>query len=163
MISNTYANQLLNLMFGVSAKIEGAEQVYMGLCENEPNKLTGAVDSEPSATSYKRKLIGGTKETTKYFGKIADNGVITNAAYGGVITNHSEIQFVTARQDWTEGDKKIYYWFLSNSDVKGAPAIIWGLIKDIDEQDGIEVPHDTVPTFYEGQLKASIDVQLDEN
>ena len=50
---------------------------------------------------------------------------------------------------------KQYYWFLSES--AAGPAIIWGKING---DAGVTINAETVPVFYEGELKASIDVAL---
>ncbi len=149
MISNVYANKILNALTGISDAISRPNYVYFGLCKTAPDASTGAVSDEPTAASYARKIVGGSSSGIQYFG----------SASGGVIKNNEELQMKTARQAWSTSDDKLYYWFLSES-ATGA-ATIWGTIKDIDGNEGIEVPAATVPTFYEEQLKASIDVSLD--
>ena len=174
MICKNYVSKILNTMFGLSGNISRPEFVYMGLCTTEPNDVNGQVIDEPTATSYERKLVGGEGLGVQYFGTRtteADGKVnIKSNAELGVIENTAEIQFKTAREAWTTNGTKLYYWFLSTYAKKpssiangGCDAMVWGVIKDINKQDGIEVPQDTVPTFYEEQLKASIDVPLDEN
>lgn len=148
MISNTYATKILKVMTGVSDSLPRANYVYIGLSTTEPNAATGLVSGEPSAASYSRKIVGGKEHSETYFGSNT----------GGVITNLQEIQFKTARQAWTDGTTKLKYWFLSESAT--GVATIWGVIKDVDGTEGIFVEENTVPTFYENELKASIDVPL---
>lgn len=148
MISNAYANKILNVITGVSGSISQANYVYLGLCVSEPNPSTGAVNSEPTAPSYKRRLVGGALSyQDKAFGSADD----------GIITNDKEIQFNTARESWGEGSSKLMYWFLSET--TSGVATMWG---EINDGNGIEIAANTVPTFYEGELKASIDVALSE-
>lgn len=151
MISNTYANTILNTL----VRRTGSENpsIYLGLCKTEPDAATGAVNGEPPISVMVGEEIVKTGYTRK--------NVISSfsSASGGVITNSGEIQMNTARQPWGEGEDKMMYWFLSHS--ASSNAVIWGKIKDADGNEGIEIPMNTVPTFYEGQLKASIDVPLD--
>lgn len=150
MISNAYANKILNMLTGVKDEIVMPQYVYLGLSETEPSKSTGTVTGEPTVNSYERKIVGGSSGT-KHF--IDDNN---NCASGGIITNKKEIQLKTAREAY---GKKMNYWFLSDS--KTGAANIWGTINEVDGViNGIEVGANTVPTFYEYELKASIDVEL---
>lgn len=156
MISKTYASKILNTLTGAttstSSTLSAPTTVYLGLCASEPDATTGAITDagEPSSiASYERKKVGGTSVDTQYFG-------VSNAT--GVITNQTEIQMKTAREAYPS---KIYYWFLTTSYAKGTGnAFLWGKIKDVDGNEGIEVGAATVPTFYEGELQASIDVDL---
>lgn len=152
MISNTYANNILDVMVGKNQSLTAPASLYLGLCKTQPDAATGAVADEPSAASYARKSVGGYSSSgsvTNFFGK----------ASGGIITNNAEIQMKTARESWGEGEDKLNYWFLSNGATGNA--IIWGELYDEEGTHGIEVAMNTVPTFYEGTLKASIDVELD--
>ena len=156
MISKTYASKILNTLFSTSSSssytISPSSAVYLGLCASEPDRATGALTDagEPSAiASYERKKVGGTQTEIQYFGISSNTGVITNSG---------EIQMKTARENYPA---KMNYWFLTTNGVKGTgSAILWGEIKDSDGNTGIVVSTATVPTFYEGELKASIDVEL---
>lgn len=165
MISNNYANKILNTIVGYSDSISMPSVVYLGLCTTEPNRETGAVSDEPPTqiveddktvtTGYQRKKVGGSTLSSD-----SKFGVATN----GKIINQNEIQMKTARRPWG----KLNYWFLSES-ASGGVANIWGEVKGVDENGepnedvGIEVGINTVPTFYEGNLKASIDVSLTDD
>ena len=141
MISNAYANKILNVLCGLSDSLNLPSNLYLGLSSSEPNPSTGLVAGEPTADSYKRTIVGGGSSSVKKFGN----------ADAGKIENTSEIQFNTARQAW--GTMK--YFFLSESATGNA--ILWGAIND---GAGVNVAADTVPTFYEGELKISLDVPL---
>lgn len=144
MISNTYANQILNLICGVSDTLSLPGKLYLGLSASAPS-ASGAVNGEPSAASYERTVVGGSGADTKKFGD----------AVSGVISNQSEIQFKTARTAWGT----MNYFFLSESET-GA-AILWGELMNKDGTQGVTIGAETVPVFYEGDLKASLDVALD--
>lgn len=146
MISANYADKILTAIAGVSDNISRPANVYLGICITEPNAITGAVSDEPSANSYERKKVGGSSLSTQCFG----------SASGGIIKNSIEIQMKTARESWG----KNYYWFLSDSE-SGA-ANIWGELKDRDGVHGVTITAETVPTFYENTLQASIDVPITE-
>ena len=158
MISKSYASKILNTLFGTTSTssyiLSSHTDVYLGLCASEPERATGALTSagEPSTiASYERKKIGGTKTEYPYFGISSNTGVIENS---------TEIQMKTARENYPA---KMNYWFLTTSQTKGnGNAFLWGEIKDSDGNTGITVTTATVPTFYEGELKASIDVALNE-
>lgn len=141
MVSQTHANKLLNVTCGVS-DITLPSTVYLGLCANEPAATNGAVTGEPTVDSYERKLVGGSTAHTRLF----------SAGAGGVITNGAEIQMKTAREAY---GATMHYFFLSES--ASGNAILWGKING---DTGLTVGAESVPTFYEGQLKASIDVAL---
>lgn len=143
MVSQAKANTHLSALCGKAA-ITQASSVYLGFCASEPGATNGAITDEPTAASYSRKLVGGSSAPTQYFG----------VPSGGVVTNSSEIQMATAREDMGMQ----YYWFLSES-ISGN-AYLWGKLYASDGTEGIEVKAETVPVFYEGQLKASIDVAL---
>lgn len=140
MISNTYANKILNHLCGNNENLAQPDALYLGLCANEPNAADGAVTGQPTAPSYARVIVGG-KNYTNHFGSAVD----------GKITNSLEIQFKTARTAW--GNMK--YFFLSTSATGNA--IMWGQIND---GAGITISDETVPTFYEGELTISLDVPL---
>lgn len=158
MISKAYASKILNTMFGTAASNSGNvitpnTTVYLGLCASEPDRVTGALTSagEPSSiASYERKKVGGTQTSElQYFGLSSSTGVIQN---------NMEIQMKTAREAYPA---KINYWFLTTSSSKGSgSAMVWGEVKDSEGNQGITVDKATVPTFYEGELKVSIDVEL---
>lgn len=151
MISNSYANKILDAIVGKADAISRPAYVYLGLCKTEPNASTGALGgSEPTAPSYARKIVGGSSSDTQF-----------GTASGGIISNSSEIQMKTAREAWSTSDDKLYYWFLSDSATGNA--IIWGKLFDVDGNEGIVVGVATVPTFYERQLQASIDVPLQDD
>lgn len=145
MISNTYANKILNVACGVSGSVSLPEYLYLGLCSAEPNTSSGVITGEPTAApSYARVPVGGSKHSIKYFG----------SASGGKISNSTEIHFKTAQEDW--GTMK--YFFLSESTT--GVAILWGKING---DNGVEIKvtnGEVVPVFYVGDLKASIDVEI---
>lgn len=119
MISKTQSSKILNALMGIS-DFDAPSTVYLGLCASEPDVTTGAVTNagEPSSVaSYERKKVGGTSVDTQYFG---------TSSQTGIISNKTEIQLKTAREDYPA---KINYWFLS-SGATGA-AYIWGRIKDV--------------------------------
>lgn len=119
MISNTYSNKVLNALMGVSS-FTSLSNVYLGLCENEPDVATGSLANaaEPtSVASYERKMVSGTgSSSSKYF----------SSAVSGIIKNNEEIQLKTAREDYPG---KINYWFLSET--SSGSAYMWGRIKDV--------------------------------
>lgn len=152
MISQTHVNTLLNATFGIS-DIDAPTNLYMGLCVSEPNHENGKLDGcgEPTShESYERKNVadcfGSFKENA------TGNPTASATAAGGIITNIKEIQMKTIR-DTALGTMK--YWFLSYSSTGNA--IIWGKING---DNGVNIAENTVPVFYEGELKASIDVAL---
>ena len=142
MISTTFANKILNVLVGSSTSVSAATSVYFGMCANEPS-ASGTVSGEPTGASYRRKVVGG-NNTSKLFG----------AASGGIVTNTTEVQSYTAREAWGT----VNYWFLS--DTATGAANIWGEIYDKNGNKGLNIAAETVPTFYEGELRASIDVPL---
>lgn len=145
MISNIYANDILEVLCGTGS-LSTPSKIYLGLSSTAPDSATGIVTGEPTAPSYVRIIVGGTNVTPDFeaFG----------SASGGVIENTEEINFKTAREAW--GTMK--YFFLSTSATTGA-AYLWGkIIKDGVE--GVTVGAETVPTFYEGELRISLDVSL---
>lgn len=141
MISQVYANKILNAMFGISDTVSLPSAIYIGLCTNEPNASTGAVSGEPTATGYARKAVGGSSKT-KLFG----------SADGGKIANNAEVQFSTVRA----AAGVMNYFFLSES-VDGV-AFAWGTLSGEITTTGIG--ENTVPTFFAGELEFSIDVAL---
>lgn len=144
-ISQTYANTLLNVALGYSDAASLPDYLYLGICSEIPDAASGAVTGEPTAESYERKVVGGKNAPAKCFG----------SATGGIIANNQEIQMATARESWGT----MNYWFVSPSTVGNA--ILWGVLKDAEEgTQGITIGEKTVPVFYEGDLKASIDVEL---
>lgn len=145
MISNAYANKILNHLCG-KTDLPQPGSLYIGLCDAEPDASAGTVTGEPAATSYGRVLVGGNDQKS-YFG----------TANAGKIANTAEIQFKTARTAW--GVMK--YFFLSQSAT--GPAIMWGELKDLDGNHGVLIDQETVPTFYEGDLVMSLDVPLSES
>lgn len=132
MISNAYANTLLKQMTG---------NMYLGLCSTEPNASTGAVTGEPSSSYYARVQLSASDFNTN----------------GGVITNAKELKFNTARESFGE----MKYFFVASSSTKGSAANWWGRLLDASGQPtSITIGENTVPVFYEGDLRASIDVPL---
>ena len=132
MISNNYANNLLKQMTG---------NMYLGLCSEEPNSNTGAVSSEPTSSYYARVPLSSTDFTTN----------------GGVITNSKELKFNTARESF--GTMK--YFFVASNSTRGSVANWWGRLLDASGQPAdVTIGENTVPVFYEGDLRASIDVPL---
>ncbi len=148
MISKTMASSILNHICG-SKELSGSKNVYLGLCATEPT-AAGAVSDEPSAASYARKkvteTISGSIVVTSFSATTSD----------GIITNKEEIMMNAAREAWGT----MNYFFLSTSLVKGQPAFLWGKLYDKTGVEGITIGAETVPVFYEGQLRASIDVEL---
>ena len=146
MISQVHANKLLNVTLGHSDSASLPNNLYLGVCSEAPDAATGAVTTEPTAESYERKVVGGSATgVSKCFG----------AATGGVISNNQEIQMATARESWGT----MNYWFVSESSVGNAT--LWGELKNAETgAQGVTIGAKTVPVFYEGDLKASIDVAL---
>ena len=143
MISNYFANKILDTMCGVSDSFSIPDTVYLGLSSTEPDASTGDVTGEPTEASYARIAIGGLNKNSKF-----------GSANYGKITNKEEIQFKTARTAWGQ----MYYFFLSAGATPGINnAFLWGDIKD---GEGVFVGELTVPTFYEGDLVISLDVPL---
>lgn len=178
MISQNFANTILNSLFNVYGKDKNGStmpdghffkkpnQVFLGLCANEPIASDGSLTQagEPNGKDkqypyYERKEISGkiTSEgsgsSTTWSQAIQHFG----QADGGIIMNSAEIQFITARHAIED---KMNYWFLSDS--KTGNAFLWGEITNVDGTQGIQITENTVPTFYPGELKASLDVALTE-
>lgn len=155
MISNTYANKILNLACGVKDEMTMPDYLYLGLSKDEPDRATGVISTssedkgEPAKTtvpSYKRVVVGGKSANIKYFSE----------ASGGSISNNKEIHFDAAKQ--TFGLMK--WFFLSTSET--GPAIMWG---QINGENGVDINVDdgeVVPVFYVGDLQASIDLKTTE-
>lgn len=177
MISKTYSNKILNTLLGTTTtQLTAPDYVYLGLCANEPNHEDGAVKASGTYTGanepdgkiedddkhvyYARKLVGGRAATTSQYFSVAGTSKMAGQteAIKGVIFNTEEIQMPTARAAYPE---KMNYWFLSTSSTIGEAAFLWGKIKDADGNEGITIGAATVPTFYEEQLQASIDVELE--
>lgn len=146
MISKTYASKILSYICGVSVTngLSMPKEVYLGFCIGEPDYTTGAVSGEPTAASYGRKLVSGSNMKPALFGE----------ATGGVITNEEEIQFRAVREQLGT----MNYFFLSESATGNA--FLWGELKNEDGTRGVTINAETVPVFYAGDLKASIDVDL---
>lgn len=142
MISNTYANSILKTIMGQES-LNVKNNIYLGICADEPKPADGAVTTEPTADSYRREPVVKTTTTNgirsittnMFAAKFKDgNGEVDNPL-NGVIRNTDEIQMKTAMEDFVTGEngEKIVmgYWFLSDSDTKGSNAYIWGRIKDV--------------------------------
>ena len=142
-ISHAEANDYLNTRFGRSNAVSRPTLVYIGLCQNAPDASTGAVTGEPTAESYQREIVGGSSADTQSFAN----------ATGGVITNNTEIRMHSAREAWSTASAPMNYWFLSTSPT-GA-AFLWGELTT-----PMVIAANTAPTFYEGDLQASVDVPL---
>lgn len=142
-ISHTEANAYLNTRFGINDTLSRPNYVYIGLCQNEPDASTGAVTGEPTAESYQREIVGGANADTQSF----------STASGGVITNGAEIRMHSAREAWSTAEAPMNYWFLSTSTTGNA--FLWGELTT-----PMVIAANTAPTFYEGDLKASVDVPL---
>lgn len=138
MIAQNKANTLLSYLVGASAPTK-LSNAYLGLCANEPAASTGEITGEPESDYYARIPVVGKFDSPA----------------GGVVDNSGEIQMTTAR----EALGKMYWWFLSESTTGNA--YLWGKLYDKDNAWGIEIRAETVPVFYEHQLKASIDVALE--
>lgn len=148
MITTTYANYILNVLFGISDSLNVPSYVYLGFSSTEP-QADGTGITEPSAESYARVLISG-KETSATERKFT-------TATGGIISNSKEILFTAARESWGV----LPYWFLSTSNATGttgATVILSGELTGKIATTGVDA--ETVPVFYEGELQASIDVDL---
>lgn len=148
MITTAYANKILGVLFGLSDSLALPDYVYLGFSSTEP-KADGSGITEPSAESYKRVLVSGNKTsaTEKKFTTATD----------GVIKNTSEIICSTARESWGV----LPYWFLSTSSttgITGSNIILTGNLTGKIATEGVAA--ETVPVFYEGELQASIDVDL---
>lgn len=157
-ISQQYANSILNHIFCNNSIGSLPDKLYLGVCSAAPNAKTGVVSSttdgvttyfEPEADSYGRVCIGG--------GGTGINEAFGSAS-GGVITNSQDIQMPAAKEAWG----KMNYWFVSTSSAKNGAAILWGELKDAETGAvGVTIDARTVPVFYAGDLKASIDVELE--
>lgn len=146
MISNYYASTILDLICGVTDSLSLPDNLYLGLSASAPDPLTGAiptVNGEPIEPSYERTVVGGISGAKKF-----------GSASGGIICNKDEIQFRTARTSWGT----MNYFFLSQS--KSGPAIMWGEIWNKDGTQGVTIGDETVAVFYDGDLRASLDVPL---
>lgn len=180
MISNDYASKILNTLLTITGtgveQIAPPKAVYLGLCNAKPNddgslpsgsEPDGKMTSDNTKYYYKRKFVSGVINEGK---ENEEKVQLFSAAQGGIISNSSEIQMVTAREAYPA---TMNYWFLSTSSTIGEKAFLWGEIytKDPDTGDyivdlegnkvvGITIDKNTVPTFYEGELQASIDVNL---
>lgn len=147
MISNSFANDLLGLATGRITEWQFPDYVYLGICANEPSHSTGAVSGEPTGKKkYARKKVGGAAADAEWF---------FGSASGGIISNSKEIQMPTAREAWG----MMNYWFLSNT--SSGNAILWGEIYDKNGNIGLQIDAETVPVFYEYELRASIGVELE--
>ena len=160
MISKFFANKVLNSICGVSNDLSHPSKVYLGLCKNAPNGDKGVITGEPTVASYKRVMVSGSSKSPKLFGEAA----------GGIIQNTEEIMFKPIRQEIGQ----VNYFFLSTYEsaddvpLSGtnalADAFLWGELHSKDEDgnevDGVFIKAETVPVFYIGDLKASIDVPL---
>lgn len=142
-ISHTEANAYLNTRFGLSNAVSRPNFVYIGLCQNAPDASTGAITGEPTAESYQREIVGGSSADTQSF----------STASGGVITNNAEIRMHSAREAWSTAEAPMNYWFLSTSTTGNA--FLWGSLTT-----PMVIAANTAPTFYEGDLQASVDVPL---
>ena len=160
MISNVKANSILNALTRYTENYSTPTALYLGLCFTEPAASDGTINDEvnvETCPSYKRVCVYQYNTSAKTVVK-----QFFGSASGGVISNTEEIQFKTAQQAWSTADNKLMYWFLSET-IDGK-AFIWGEITDASDETGatkgIVVGANTVPTFYAGQLRASIDVSL---
>lgn len=151
MISQTKANTILNCLLA-KGDMSQPSNVYLGLCATEP-AVDGTITGEPTAASYARKQIVSSRSGSSSSSLVYQSEF--SAAANGVIVNAKEIQMVAAREAW--GDLK--YFFLSES--ASGNAFMWGKIYSKTGTEGITVGAETVPVFYEGQLRASIDVALE--
>jgi hypothetical protein len=109
---------------------------WLGLCSAEPSRDTGT-PSEPADS---------------YYSRIQTNGKFSSANKG-VISNNVEIQFPTARSE--AGYGLMTHFFISQSQT--GPAVIWGSINNPQP-----ITQNTVPSFYEGELKLSVDTEITE-
>lgn len=149
MISRAEANNYLDTLFGNSDSMARPDELYLGLCSVEPAHGDGTVTGEPTAASYARVPVGGRLVSTKYFSN----------ANMGIIMNAKEIHFNVAREAWSTASNPMRYFFLSNSST--GKARIWGeLIDESGTPDPLIIDVETVPVFYTGYLRASIDVPL---
>lgn len=141
MISTTTANSILKALMGQQSYSLGQNaQFFIGLCADSPAKNDGTVNSEPTAKSYKRKLVversnNSVVGTTNCFASSytdEDNSIIYNPADGKIV-NTAEIQMNTALEDFVSEDGKpvMKYWFLSDGNATTSKASVWGVIKDI--------------------------------
>lgn len=150
MICTNTANQILQALFGVSSSYSASSNLYLGLSSAQP-KADGTGFVEPTAPSYARKQIASTKSS----GTSTTKESMFGNADGGVITNKTEILMNTARESWGV----LKYWFITSSSSKGdGTAILWGDLTGEIAETGVAA--ETVPVFYENELKASIDVSL---
>lgn len=147
MIPQSTANEILSGFAGGSG-FSAPSEVFFGYCSAKPSDANGTVSGEPATdTGYARLSIKNSYET--FFG----------SASGGIIVNSKEIRMPTAKAD--QGTH--YYWFLSK--YKTGSCYIYGELKHKDKTSGeyvagLTIGEETVPVFYVGKLRASLDVAL---
>lgn len=148
MISVTYINNILETLVGYDTSLVAPSKLYLGLSSTDLND-DGTGFTEPTAASYKRTLVGGTEGKSTALMKFG-------SASGGVISNKTEITCTTAREPWGV----LPYWFLTSSETPGSgTAILWGTLSGAIAETGVAA--ETIPVFYEGDLKASINKPLE--
>ena len=147
MIPQSTANSIFSAFAGKTS-YPAPSEVFLGYCSSQPDPVSGAVSGEPAtSTGYERLSIKNSYET--FF----------SSASGGIITNSKEIRMPTAKAD--QGTH--YYWFLSAS--KTGNCYLYGDLKHKDKTSGeyvagLTIGEETVPVFYVGKLRASLDVAL---
>ena len=146
MVPHETANRVFNAMTGRTS-YTAPSTVYFGYCQNEPSASNGAVSGEPNDGYYERLKIKTSVEN--YFGQ----------ASGGYIVNTEEIRMPCAQV--AQGTQN--WFFLSES--PGGNAFLYGPIvhknKSTGEyEQGLTIGEETIPVFYKGTLRASLDVAL---
>lgn len=128
MISNTLAQNILNLITGKTSSISGGN-VYIGLSTTIPtsNSTTGAIENvtEPSTSDgYNRELIG-TYQTasTQVFGSVTYDA--TNNCF--VTSNTKQVKFNKATGAW--GTVKAFC--LYSSETGGTPMFYGTLTSEV--------------------------------
>ena len=132
--SNVYANNILNWAMGRSNALSGHDQVFIGLCSNDPEADKG-IFNELSGNGYGRVLIHQYNET--YPG-------LMNPAGDRSISNGKQIGFTKATGGaWVQ--TKGYGLFTAAS---GGTPFFYAKLKN-----PVETPEGAVFLFDPGELK----------
>lgn len=133
--STTYANNILNWMFGKTSALSGHSKVYIGLSSNDPEADNGAF-SELSGSGYSRVLIAQYGETYPD---------VIGSASARSITNPKQINWTKATADWLNAKG----FGLFTAEAGGSPYFYGKLDNEV------EVPTGAVALFDPNTLKIS--------
>lgn len=139
--STTYANNILNWMFGKSNSLSSHSKVYIGLSSNDPEASNGTF-SELSGNGYHRVLISQSGETYPDFISSATNRSITNP---------KQINWTKATADWPNAKG----FGLFTGETGGQPYFYGALTDSNGNKTEIEVPTGAVALFDPNTLKIS--------